>query len=102
MTSVKIKIKNDRASSQVLKVKAIRAYLASNVFQDIETAGYPVTPGQWVTKFYRFSKGKRPLLSERSYILVTFEGFSIRFYPRERKFRAPEKMPPPEKTSPPG
>ncbi len=97
MTSVKIKIKNDRASSEVLKVRAVRAYIAPNVFQDIETGGYSIKPGQWVTKFYRFPKGKRPLLTERSHLEISFEGFSIRFYPRDRKFRTPEKTPPPEK-----
>jgi hypothetical protein len=89
LTSVKVKIKNDRASSDILKVKAIRAYLASNVFQDIETAAYPISPGQWVTKFYRIPKGKRPLLSEKSYVEITFEGFAIQFYPKERKFQGP-------------
>lgn len=89
LTSVKVKIKNDRASSDVLRVKTIRAYLATNVFQDIETAGYPISAGQWVTKFYRIPKGKRPLLSDKSYIEVTFEGFAIQFYPKDRKFHGP-------------
>lgn len=96
MTSVKIKIKNDRASSEVLKLRAVRAYIDPTVFQDIETGGYSINPGQWVTKFYRLPKGKRPLLTERSYLDISFEGFSIRFYPRDRKFRMPEKTPPSE------
>jgi hypothetical protein len=91
MSSLKVKIKNDRASSEVLKVKTIRAYPETNVFQDIETLGYPISPGQWVTKFYRLSKGKRPVLSDRGFIEIAFENFTIQFYPRERRFSGPTR-----------
>lgn len=102
LTSIKIKIKNDRASSDVLKVKAIRAYLSPDIFQDIETAGFPVTPGQWVTKFYRLSKGKRPLLTDKSHIQISFDGFSVQFFLRERRFQGPAKTAGGEKASFPG
>jgi hypothetical protein len=89
LTSLKVKIKSDRASSDVLKVKAIRVYMDPKVYQDIETLGYAVTPGNWVTKFYRLPKGKRPSLNERSYIEISFGGFLIRFQPHDRKFMGP-------------
>ena len=37
--SVKVKIKNERRSSKTLEVKAVRAYLDRQVFQDLETKG---------------------------------------------------------------
>jgi len=89
VNSVKFKIKNERASSKVLQVKAVRAYHDSKVFRDIETKGYPVTPGQWVTKYFRFPEDTRPLLGEEGFFQVVFEGFTINFSPRERKFLGP-------------
>ena len=89
MTSLKVKIKNDRASTKALAVKAIRAYLQPQVYQDIETGGFSVTPAQWVTKFYRLPKAKQPLLREDSCIEVAFDDFAIRFSPRDRKFQGP-------------
>ncbi len=89
VNSVKVKIKNERASSKVLEVKAVRAYLEPQVFQDLETRGYPVSPGQWVTKYYRFPKEKRPLLGEKGFIQIAFDGFTLTFNPKERKFLGP-------------
>ena len=89
VNSVKVKIKNERASSRTLEVKTVRAYLDPQVYQDIETKGYRVTPGQWVTKYYRLSKEKRPLLGEQGFIQIVFDGFTITFNPRERKFQGP-------------
>jgi len=91
VNSVKIKIKNERASSKTLEVKAVRAYLNPQAHQDIETRGYPITPGQWVTKYYRFPKEKRPLLEEQGFIQIAFDGFKITFNPRERRFQGPMK-----------
>ena len=91
VSSVKVKIKNEKRSSKTLEVKAVRAYLDRQVFQDIETRGYPVTPGQWVTKYYRLPKEKRPLLGEQGFVQVVFDGFTITFSPRERKFQGPLK-----------
>jgi hypothetical protein len=91
VSSVKVKIKNEKRSSKTLEVKAVRAYLAPQVFQDLETKGYPVTPGQWVTKYYRLPKEKRPLLGEQGFVQVVFDGFTITFSPRERKFQGPLK-----------
>ena len=89
VNSVKVKIKNERASSKVLAIKAVRAYRDAQVFQDLETKGYPVAPGQWVTKYFRFPKDTRPLLGEEGFFQVVFEGFTINFSPRERKFQKP-------------
>jgi hypothetical protein len=89
VNSVKVKIKNERASSKVLEVKAVRAYLEPQVFQDLETRGYPVSPGQWVTKYYRFPKEKRLFLGEKGFIQIAFDGFTLAFNPRERKFQGP-------------
>jgi hypothetical protein len=91
MTSLKIKIKNDRASSRPLVVKTIRVYLYPQVSQDIETRGYPITPSQWVTKYYRLPKDKQPLLGDQATIEVAFETFAVRFNPRTRKFQGPIK-----------
>ena len=91
MSSLKVKIKNDRASSEVLKVKTIRTYMEPNIYQDIETLGYPISPGQWVTKFYRLPKGKRPILTEKGFVEITFENFAIQFFPREHRFSGPKK-----------
>ncbi len=91
MTSLKVKIKNDRASSQSLTVKNIRAFMEPQVYQDIETKGYPIAPSQWVTKYYRLSKGKQPILGENASIEVDFESFKIKFHPREKKFQGPIK-----------
>jgi len=91
MSSLKVKIKNEKASSGVLKVHAIRAYLEPKVYRDLETLGYSISPGQWVTKFYRLRKEKQPLLGEEGHIEIAFENFTIRFNPRERKFHGPLK-----------
>jgi len=91
MTSLKVKIKNDRASSNTLAVRTIRAYLDPQIYQDIETKGYPIAPAQWVTKYYRLPKAKQPLLGEEPSIEIAFETFTIKFYPRERKFQGPIK-----------
>ncbi len=91
MTSLKVKIKNDRASSQTLTVKTIRAFLEPQVYQDIETKGYPIAPSQWVTKYYRLSKEKQPILGENASIEVTFDSFKVKFHPREKKFQGPIK-----------
>jgi hypothetical protein len=89
VNSIKVKIKNERASSKVLEVKAVRAYRDAQVFQDIETKGFPVAPGQWVTKYFRFPKDTRPLLREEGFVQMVFEDFTITFSPRERKFLGP-------------
>jgi hypothetical protein len=89
ITSLKVKMKNERASSEPLKVKSIRVYIVSNVFRDVATREFAVTPGQWVTKNFHFRKELQPLLGEKGYIEVAFENFVIHFYPRERKFHGP-------------
>ena len=89
MSSLKVKIKNRRASSDILKVHAIRAHLNPNAHQDIETKGYPISPGQWVTKYYRLPKGKRPIIGEQGFIEIAFEHFTIRFNPRDLTFQGP-------------
>jgi hypothetical protein len=91
MSSLKVKIKNKRASSEILKVQAIRAHLSPNAHQDIETKGYPIDPGQWVTKYYRLSEEKRPIIGEQGYIEIAFEHFTVRFNPRDRTFQGPIK-----------
>jgi hypothetical protein len=91
MTSLKVKMKNDRASSETLRVKTIRTYINEKAYQDIDTQGFTVSPGQWVTKYYRLRKEKQPTLSEHGYIEIAFENFTIQFYPRERKFVGPNK-----------
>jgi hypothetical protein len=89
ITSLKVKMKNERASSESLKVKTIRVYFVPNVFRDVATREFTVTPGQWVTKYFHLRKDLQPLLGERGYIEVAFENFVIQFYPRERKFSGP-------------
>jgi hypothetical protein len=91
ISSLKVKIKNERASSEVLKVKAIRAYQEPKIYKDIETAGYPISPGQWVTKYFRLPKGKKFFLNDQGFIEIVFENFTIQFSPRERKFKGPLK-----------
>jgi len=91
MTSLKVKMKNDRASSDILRVKTIRAYINEKVYQDIETQGFTVSPGQWVTKYYRLRKEKQPTFNERGYIEIAFDNFTVQFHPRERKFQGPLK-----------
>ncbi|MBM4332896.1 MAG: hypothetical protein FJ117_17065 [Deltaproteobacteria bacterium] len=91
ISSLKVKIRNEKASSEVLKIKNIRAFQEPQVYKDIETKGYSVSPGQWVTKFYRLPKGKRPLLSDRGFIEIAFDNFTVQFNPRERKFKGPFK-----------
>ena len=89
ITSLKLKMKNEKASSEVLKIKAIRIYIAPTVFRDIETRAFSVAPGQWVTKYFRLRKEVQPLLGEKGYVEIAFETFSIQFHPRERKFHGP-------------
>ena len=89
LSSLKVKIKNERTSPAVLKVKAIRAFQESNFFKDLETRSYSISPGQWVTKYLRFSKGEKPFLSDKGFIAIVFENFTIQFNPRERKFKGP-------------
>jgi hypothetical protein len=89
ITSLKLKIKNEKASSEVLKIKAIRIYIAPTVFRDIETRAFSVAPGQWVTKYFRLRKEVQPLLGEKGYVEIAFETFSIQFHPRERTFHGP-------------
>ncbi len=91
LTSLKVKIKNDRASSKTLLVKSIRAYLEPQVYQDMETKGYSISPAQWVTKYYRLPKNKQPFLGEEAFIEIAFETFSLRFRPGDRKFQGPIK-----------
>jgi len=91
MTSLKVKIKNEKVSSEILQVKAIRNYTEPKVYSDIETRGYPISPGQWVTKYYRLQKKNQPLLGEKGYVEIAFENFVIHFRPRERKFQGPVK-----------
>ncbi len=89
LSSIKVKIKNERASSEVLKVKAIRAFQEPNIFKDMETRGYSISPGQWVTKYLRLPKAKKPYLTPKGFIAIVFENFTIQFIPQERKFRGP-------------
>ena len=89
ITSLKLKIKNEKASSEALKVKTIRVYFAPSVFRDIETREFSVSPGQWVTKYFRLRKEVQPLLGEKGYVEIGLENFSIQFNPRERKFSGP-------------
>jgi hypothetical protein len=91
LSSLKVKIKNERASSQVLKVKTIRAYREPKVYKDIEIREYSISPGQWVTKYFRLPKGKKPFLSDQGFIEIVFENFTIQFSPRKRKFQGPLK-----------
>jgi len=91
LSSLKVKIKNERASSEVLKVKTIRVYQEPKVYKDIEIREYSISPGQWVTKYFRLPKGKKPFLSDQGFIEIVFENFTIQFSPRERKFQGPLK-----------
>ena len=91
VNSVKVKIKNERASSKILDVKAVRAYRDGQLFQDIDTKGFPVGPGQWVTRYFRFPKDTRPLMGSEGFFQVVFEDFTITFSPRERKFLGPQR-----------
>ena len=87
VSSLKVKIKNERASSQVLKVQTIRAFQEPKIFTDIETRGYSISPGQWVTKYFRLPKGKKPFLGDEGFIQIVFDRFNIQFSPREKKFQ---------------
>ena len=89
MTSLKVKIKNEKAGSEILKVKTIRVYPEPKVYTDVETVGYSIHPGNWGTKYYRLPKAKQPILSPDGYIEISFENFAIQFNPRERKFEGP-------------
>ncbi len=88
ITSVKVKIKNEKASSDVLRVVGIRAFPASDTRRDIDNLGYAISPAQWVTKFYRLPKERQPLFSRDGFFQVEFEKFAIRFSPRDRRFEA--------------
>ncbi len=89
ITSIKLKMKNDRASSEVLRIKAIRVYASPTVFREVKTREFAVSPGQWVTKYFRLRKNSQVLLEEKGYIEIAFENFVIQFHPRERKFSGP-------------
>jgi len=89
ITSLKVKIKNERASSEILKVRTIRVYRDPLVYTDIETLGYSVSPTQWVTKYYRLRKEKQPLVSDKGFIEIAFENFAVIFSPQERRFLSP-------------
>ena len=91
MTSLKVKIKNEKAGSEILKVKTIRVYPEPKIYTDVETVGYSIPPGNWGTKYYRLPKEKQPILSANGYIEISFENFAIQFNPRERKFQGPIK-----------
>ena len=91
MTSLKVKIKNTRASSEDLEVKSIRVCPQPRVYHDLETKGFPITPAKWVTKYFRLPKEKQILLSEGAYIEIVFATFTIRFNPRNRNFQGPIK-----------
>lgn len=86
MTSLKVKIKNEKASSEILKVKTIRVYTEPGAYIDIETRGYSVSPNQWVTKYYRLRKERQPAVSDKGFIEINFENFAVTFSPRERQF----------------
>lgn len=89
ITSLKVKIKNEKASSEILKVKTIRVYMEPMVYTDVETRGYSVSPSQWVTKYYRLRKEKQPIVSDKGFIEISFENFTILFSPQEHRFLAP-------------
>jgi len=89
ITSLKVKIKNERASSEILKVKTVRVYRDPSVYTDIETRGFSVSPTQWVTKYYRLRKEKQPLVSDKGFIEIAFENFAVIFSPQERRFLPP-------------
>jgi hypothetical protein len=91
ISSVKVKIKNERASPKALGVKAVRAYTEPQVFRDLDTKGFTVNAGQWVTKYYRLPKEQRVPLGMQGFIQVVFEGFTISFRPKERTFQGPLK-----------
>lgn len=89
ITSLKVKIKNEKASSEILKVKTIRVYTEPGAYTDIQTRGYSVSPSQWVTKYYRLRKEKQPAVSDKGFIEINFENFTVTFSPWERRFLAP-------------
>ena len=91
MTSLKVKIKNDRTSSKILEVKSIRVYPQPQIHQDLETNGYPITPAKWATKYFRLSKKKHIFLGEEAFIEVIFDTFTVKFKPWDRKFQGPIK-----------
>jgi hypothetical protein len=89
MTALKVKIKNEKVGSEILKVKTIRVFQESKIYTDVETVGYSIPPGNWRTKYYRLRKEKQPILSGQGYVEICFENFAIQFYPREHKFQGP-------------
>jgi len=89
VSSLKIKIKNDRASSQALKVKAIRIFQEPMVYQDVETKAFVVPPGKWTTKYFRLSRRSNHSITPQGFISIEFDNFSVRFRLWERKFQGP-------------
>lgn len=89
VSSLKIKIKNDRASSQDLKVKAIRIFQDSTLYKDIETKAFAISPGKWTTKYFRLSRRGNHSLTPQGFISIEFENFSVRFRLWEKKFQGP-------------
>lgn len=88
ISSLKIKIKNDRASSQDLKVKAIRIFREPMVYQDVETKAFVIPPGNWTTKYFRLSRRGKHSITPQGFVSIEFENFSIHFRVWERKFQA--------------
>jgi hypothetical protein len=91
ITSLKVKIKNERASSEILKTNTIRVYRDPLVYVDIDTRGFSVSPTQWVTKYYRLRKEKQPLVNDKGFIEIVFENFTVIFIPQEHRFLAPSR-----------
>lgn len=89
VSSLKVKIKNDRASSQDLKVKAIRIFQEPMVYQDVETKAFIIPPGKWTTKYFRLSRRSNHPITSQGFISIEFENFSIRFRLWEKKFQGP-------------
>jgi len=87
LSSLKIKIRNERSSSEALNVKAIRVYSDPQVYRDLDTIGYAISPGKWVTKYYRLRKEKQIFMSSKGFIAIHFGKFNIQFSPRDHKFK---------------
>jgi hypothetical protein len=66
-------------------------YAEPMVYTDIETLGYSVSPSQWVTKYYRLRKEKQPIVSDKGFIEISFENFTVLFSPQEHRFLAPSR-----------
>lgn len=91
ISSLKIKIKNDRASSQDLKIKAIRIFQEPMVHQDVETKAFIIPPGKWATKYFRLSRRGNHSITTQGFISIEFENFSVRFQVWERKIQVLNK-----------